>query len=100
MTTETMNTYGYAVPNRPKFPTKQSLRLDPEAWSRFGMGALSMDTNRTELIEALMDWYMGVSDAELPTRPSAEQVERINAMSLEEITEILRRPRRRSEDTE
>jgi hypothetical protein len=99
MTTETMSTYGYRVPNQPKTP-KQSMRMGALKWGRFGIASLSVKSNRTEVMSQLVDWFLRVPGAELPERPTEEEIERIAAMSQEEILAILRRPRRRDEDAE
>jgi hypothetical protein len=49
------------------------------------------------VLNQLMAWYLREPGAELPERPSAEDVAWINSLPLDQVQDLVRRPRRRAE---
>ncbi len=88
--------YRGPVPNQPATP-KQNMRIGGTKWSRFGAGALKQGTNRTEVVNQFIDWYLRVPGAELPERPSEADIEWIASTDPERLSEIVKQSRRRPE---
>jgi len=47
-----------------------SFRLSDATWDRFGEAAAQAGTTRTEVLRALVRWYLDYPGAELPDRPA------------------------------
>lgn len=86
MTTTTMDTYGYAVPNQPKTPSR-SVRVDDPEWEAADAVTARLDRDRSKEMQAYWDWYFHKPGVDL-ARPPLEFVERVVA---EELTATERR---------
>jgi hypothetical protein len=47
---------------------RQTVRIDPELWDRFGVAARSAGVDRSSVLREFIRWY--VHEAGLPERPS------------------------------
>lgn len=57
------------MPNAPKTPLR-NVRVEGAKWQGLGVAAKSQGTNRSEVINRFIDWYLGQPGAELPERPT------------------------------
>ena len=77
------HTHRYRDPMPDKPRTKgRSMRF--RRWRALGVAAEMRDTNRTAVVNQLIDWWLGTPGATLPDQLTAEEVEQIKALDIKE----------------
>lgn len=56
------------MPNAPRTKTK-AFRLDDELWEEAGDATAAVGLDRTAVVRAFLEWYVGRDGAQLPQRP-------------------------------
>lgn len=75
--------YSSGVPNAPKTPARQ-VRMSNDNWGDIAEAAKVADLRGgSDIINALVDWYLRRPGAKLPERLSVEELARIAAMPYE-----------------
>ncbi|MBV8932047.1 MAG: hypothetical protein JOZ47_14020 [Kutzneria sp.] len=59
------------MPDQPKTP-QRAIRVPDHRWIAAGHASTSVGKNRSEIINALLAWYLREPGAKLPKRPTFE----------------------------